>query len=204
MAVGLGTGSTAALFVEELGKRVRGGLKIRGVATSHVTALQAVAAGIELIELPAEGIDIAVDGADEVAPDLSLIKGGGGAHSRERIVAAAASQFVVIVDVSKLVAKLSGHVPLSMVHFGLDRTVAVVAALAAGSCELRLDADGVPRPDDDGNVLADAHFAAMGDPAQTAAALSAVPGVVAHGIFVGMARWVLVGADDGGVRELTG
>ena len=202
MAVGLGTGSTATLFVEELGKRVAAGLKIRGVATSRATAELAASVGIVLMELPSEGIDIAVDGADEVTPDLSLIKGGGGAHSREKVVAAAASQFVVIVDESKLVERFSGRVPLSMVHFGLERTVAVVASLA-GACELRHESDGSPRTDDDGNVLADAHFNDLGDPAAAAAALSAIPGVVAHGIFVGMASRVLVGSTGGKVREIT-
>jgi ribose 5-phosphate isomerase A len=171
------------------------------VATSNATAALATTNGIPLVELPVDGVDLAVDGADEVDDTFTLIKGGGGAHSRERIVAAAAGSFVVIVDETKNIGPLSGFVPVSLVHFGLEHTAGALRTLA-GRCELRRRPDGSVVDDDDGNVLADVYFDGIANAAMTAAALSAVPGLVAHGIFVGMTSHVIVGNADGTIREL--
>jgi ribose 5-phosphate isomerase A len=197
--VGLGTGSTARWFITALGRRVHEGLRVRGVPTSEATRRLAMEHGIPIAHLGAEGVDIAVDGADQVDTDLRLIKGGGGAMVRERIVAAAARQFVVVVDESKLREHLEGAVPLEIMEFGADRTLAVLAEM--GSVQLRLDSAGGAVRSDNGNLLADAVFSVMDDPDGLAARLDTTPGVVGHGFFLGMADRVLVGG-TGGVREL--
>jgi ribose 5-phosphate isomerase A len=173
MAVGLGTGSTVSFLLPALAAR---GLRIVCVATSPATADAATACGLDV--RPFTGIDrldVAIDGADQVADDGWLVKGGGGAHTRERIVAAAADRFVVVVSSDKVVRRLHGPVPLELAAFGIDATVRRLAALGTV----------VPRPappTPDGGVLADLHVA-LDDPAELARQLDAAAGVVAHGLF---------------------
>ena len=173
MAVGLGTGSTVAHLLPALARREL--TRIRCVATSVATEEQARGLGIPVEEFGSlEGLDIAIDGTDQVTPDGWLIKGGGGAHLREKIVAAAARRFVVIADSSKPVDSLSGPVPLELFAFGLPSTLARLGA----EVELR----DAPRSPDDG-VIADYRGADLRDPAALAARLEADPGVAAHGLF---------------------
>jgi ribose 5-phosphate isomerase A len=172
MTVGLGTGSTVALLLPAIAERGLSG--IRCVATSVATEQQARELGIPVEEFSElERLDIAIDGTDQVTPDGWLIKGGGGAHLREKIVAAAAERFVVIADSSKTVEELSPPVPLELFAFGLRGTLARLGA----EVELR----DVPRSPDDG-VIAD-YRGAIGDPAELAVRLESDPGVATHGLF---------------------
>jgi ribose 5-phosphate isomerase A len=170
MKVGLGTGSTVAYLLPALARR---GVQVRCVATSPATETAARELGLAVEPFEAiERLDIAIDGADQVAPDGWLVKGGGGAHLREKLVAAAAERFVVIADSSKPVEGLSPPLPLELLRFGLAATIARL-----GSVELR---DCPPSPD--GGVIADLS-SEIGDPASTARRLDADPGVAAHGLF---------------------
>jgi ribose 5-phosphate isomerase A len=174
MTVGLGTGSTVAHLLPALARR--GLTDLRCVATSPATEAQARSLGIPVEEFNAlQRLDIAIDGTDEVTPDGWLIKGGGGAHLREKIVAAAAERFVVIADSTKPVDALRGPVPLELFTFGLNSTLA------------RLGDDVVPRPDatpsPDGGLIADYRGPGLDDPASLAARLEADPGVAAQGLF---------------------
>ncbi|MHB8718675.1 MAG: ribose-5-phosphate isomerase RpiA [Candidatus Dormibacteria bacterium] len=201
MTLGLGTGSTARWFIEAVGRRVREGLRVSGVATSTASATLAAAHGIPLTELDARGVDLAVDGADRVDPDLRLIKGLGGALLREKVVAAAATRFVVVVDDSKLVAHLAGTVPVEVLTFGWRHTLELLGDCGA-DFRLRMAAGG-PVMSDNANLIADGRFeAAIADPEGLAARLDAVPGVVGHGLFLGMADHLIVGAGDGSTREV--
>ncbi len=192
MTVGLGTGSTVAFLLPALAARGLSG--IRCVATSVATEQQARELGIPVEEFSElERLDIAIDGTDQVTPDGWLIKGGGGAHLREKIVAAAAERFVVIADSSKPAEALSAPVPLELFAFGLSSTLARLGA----TVKLR---DFPPSPD--AGVIAD-YGGEIGDPATLAARLEADPGVAAHGLFPpDMVSAVLVGA-DGTVERLT-
>jgi ribose 5-phosphate isomerase A len=197
MRVGLGTGSTVAHLLPALARR---GLRdLRCVATSVATERQATDLGLPVEPFAQlERLDIAIDGADEIAPDGWLVKGGGGAHTREKVVAAAADRFVVIADASKAVDRLSWPVPLELLGFGTAATLAALAARGLGAPRLRPDTP----PSPDGGVIADLHDADLGDPAALAAALAAVPGVVDHGLFPpALVHDVLV-ARDGGVQRL--
>jgi ribose 5-phosphate isomerase A len=170
MRVGLGTGSTVAYLLPALAARR---LRLRCVATSVATAEMAHRLGLAVEPFDSlDRLDIAIDGADQIAPDGWLIKGGGGAHTREKIVAAAAERFVVIASSNKPVARLTPPVPLELLAFGLPATLRAVAPAT-----LR---DGPPSPD--GGVIAD-HRGEIGDPAELAARLDAIPGVVGHGLF---------------------
>ncbi len=206
MLVGLGSGSTADLFVRALGARVRAGLRVVGVPTSEATARLAQDEGLTLATLEQQPrLDLDVDGADAVDPALSVIKGLGGALLREKIVAAAASRFVVIVDDSKLVASLSAAplVPVEVVMFGWTRTAAALAALGAEVTRRpRRDAPEEPFVTDGGHYILDCRFHDLADPAETAARIKAITGVVEHGLFIGMASEALAGAADGSVRVL--
>jgi ribose 5-phosphate isomerase A len=185
MSVGLGTGSTVAFLLPALAERGLSG--IRCVATSVATEEQARGLGIPVEEFSQlQRLDIAIDGTDQVTPDGWLIKGGGGAHLREKIVAAAAERFVVIADSSKTVDSLSGPVPLELFAFGLRSTLERLGP----EVELR---DAPPSPDD--GVIADHRGAKLGDPAALAAQLEADPGIAAHGLFPpDMVSELLVGA----------
>ena len=187
MTVGLGTGSTVAHLLPALARR--GLTDIRCVATSVATEEQARELGIPVEEFNRlERLDIAIDGTDEVTPDGWLIKGGGGAHLREKIVAAAAARFIVIADSSKPVEALRGPVPLELFGFGAASTLARLG----GDVTLR---DAPPSPD--AGVIADYHGAGLEDPAALAARLESDPGVAAHGLFPpDMVSEVLIGRGD--------
>ena len=195
MSLGLGTGTTVAHFLPALAAR---GLRdLRCVATSDATADAARSLGLPLQAFDLQDrLDLAVDGADQVAPDLWLVKGGGGAHTREKVVAAASDRFVVIVSGDKLVPNLHPPVPVEVLRFGLRATLRVLREL--GSAKLR---DAAPTPD--GNVIVDLD-APPDDPEDLSRAIDAVPGVVGHGLFPpSMVSEVMVGRADGSVQRLT-
>lgn len=202
--VGLGTGSTFAFVIERLAERVReGGFEVSGVPTSKATADAATAAGLKLISLDdVERLDLAIDGADEVDAQKNLIKGGGGAHLRERIVAAAAKEMIVVVDDKKLVPVLGKVFPLpvEVVPLGWKQTE---RRLAATGCKpLRRERDGKPFVTDNGNYVLDCKYDGIDDPAWLDEQLNALVGVVDHGLFVGMAGRIVVGDSAGKVRVI--
>jgi ribose 5-phosphate isomerase A len=209
MRLGLGTGSTARHFVDLLGEQVAAGLDVIGVPTSEKTKAQAESLGVRLSTLEeTPELDLTIDGADEIDPQLRLIKGGGGALLREKIVAAASKSMVVIADDSKLVERLGRFaLPVEVVPFGLAATRRhIVAAAASSGCrgELRLrlkPASETPFVTDGGHNILDCAFGAIEDPAALAAALQAIPGVVDHGLFIGMARGAIL-ASAGGLKIL--
>jgi ribose 5-phosphate isomerase A len=198
--VGLGTGTTAYWFIVALANRVRAGLRVSGVATSEATERLAAGLNISLMELDGDGLDIAVDGADVVDSDLRLIKGGGGAMVREKIVAAAAQRFVVVIDDSKLRDTLGGSVPAELLPFGVQHTLALLDA-TGGRFRLRSERDGRGARSDNGNLLADGEYPRIDDPEGLAARLDAIPGVLGHGLFLGMTDLVIVGYPDGHVEQ---
>ncbi len=203
MRLGLGTGSTAAHFVSLLGARVREGLQVVGVPTSEAIRRQAEGAGIPLTTLDeTPELDLTIDGADEIDDRLRLIKGGGGALLREKIVAAASRRMIVIADASKRVKRLGRFpLPIEVVPFGLGATGrAVATAFERLGCvgELRLrGSDEAPFVTDGGHYILDAHLNAIADPNGLAAALNAIPGVVEHGLFIGLATSAILSTDDG-------
>lgn len=206
MVVGLGTGSTAAHFVRLLGERVRQGLRVTGVPTSEATRLLAEQAGVPLIDIAqVSAIDVDVDGADEIDPAFRLIKGGGAALLREKIVAAASGEMVVIADPSKWVETLGAFpLPVEVVRFGFALTLERVReAMAAAGCagaeaKLRVQGKGAdPVVTDGGNYIIDAHCKAIPDPEALAEALKRIVGVVEHGLFIGMSRTVVLGKAAG-------
>lgn len=197
--VGLGTGSTAELFVEALGRRAAHGLRVTGVATSHRTEELARRLGIPLADLgPETRPRIAVDGADEIVPEtLHVLKGHGGALLREKMVAAAAEQVVLVADDSKLVPRLACNrpVPVEVVRFGWRHTAAALARLG---CEpARRMRDGAPFVSDEGHYILDCRFPPLDDPAAVAARIKTLVGVVEHGLFVGLVHRVVVASADG-------
>ncbi len=197
MRVGLGTGSTAAWLVRCLGEMVREeGLKIRGVPTSTRTAELAREVGIEVISLDeAKWLDVTIDGADEFDGDLNLIKGGGGALLHEKIVAAASKKFVVIVDSSKLVDKLGAFkVPVEALHFAARPVRRQIEAL--GGRVTTREKDGQPFVTQEGNLIYDCDFGLIDDPTALAESLGRLPGLVEHGLFVGMTDTLIVGRGD--------
>ncbi|MFB6142289.1 MAG: ribose-5-phosphate isomerase RpiA [Halorientalis sp.] len=202
--VGLGTGSTAAHAIRALGRRVDAGLDVRGVPTSYQSRALARERGIPLTTLDDATPDVAIDGADQVAGG-DLLKGGGAAHAREKLVDAAADRFLVVVDESKLADALSAPVPVEVVP-DARRPVADAVRELGGDPTLRAARrkDG-PVVTDNGNLVLDCDFGTVADPASLAADLSALPGVLEHGLFVGLADEIHVG-DDGGttVRRLDG
>ena len=203
MKLGLGTGSTAKHFVDLLAERVAQGMEIVGVPTSEVTRAQAESLGVPLGTLDEYPVlDLCVDGADEVGPDLTLVKGGGGALLREKIVASAAQEMIVIADASKMVAQLGAFpLPIEVVDFGVAaiRRGIERAARAAGChglLTLRRGPDGHVFVTDQGHVILDAAYGVIRDPVALAAGLAEVPGVVEHGLFINLAsRVILAGAD---------
>jgi ribose 5-phosphate isomerase A len=204
MRLGLGTGSTARHFVALLGERVRGGLDVVGVPTSEATRADAERLGIPLTTLDeVPELDLTVDGADEVAHDLTLIKGGGGALLHEKIVASASAAMVVIADQSKWVSMLGRFpLPVEVVPFGLGATRRAVEAAAAaagspGPALLRRTRDGPAFVTDSGNWILDAALERIADPASLACRLSAIAGVVEHGLFINLARTVIIAGPDG-------
>ncbi|WP_395697076.1 ribose-5-phosphate isomerase RpiA [Methylocella sp.] len=208
MRLGLGTGSTARHFVDLLGAEVAQGLDVLCAPTSDATRAQAQRLGVPLTTLDeTPELDLTVDGADEIDGALRLIKGGGGALLREKIVAAASRAMVVIADASKEVETLGRFpLPVEVVRFGLEATRRRVAAAARasgadGELVLRLAACGEPFVTDNGNFILDCHFGALKEPDALAARLSAAPGVVEHGLFIGLCSGAIVAGPNGIVRR---
>jgi len=204
MRVGLGTGSTAKFFVELVGERVRSGLDLVAVPTSEATLADAKRCGLKLSTLDeTPELDLTVDGADEIAPDLGLIKGGGGALLREKIVARASARMIVIADQSKYVAALGQFpLPIEVVSFGLMATQralekAIKGVQRPGPLTLRRGKDGHVFVTDGGHWILDAALGRIDDPPALAHALSCVPGVVEHGLFLGLAQLAIIGGPDG-------
>ena len=210
MRLGIGTGSTANVFVTLLGERVRAGLDVVGVPTSEATRAACVAAGIRLTTLDdTPELDLTIDGADEVDDSLRLIKGGGGALLREKIVAHASRRMVVIADAAKRVGMLGAFpLPVEVNAFGLGATRrSIEAAIAGSGCtgplSLRSTADGTPFVTDGGHHILDAKLSQIPDPEALSAALWAVPGVVEHGLFLGLASGAILAQARDGAAEIT-
>ncbi len=209
MRLGLGSGSTAAWFVRLLGERIAGGLQVRCVATSSGTMRLAEEVGAPLESMETlDRIDLTVDGADEFDPELTLVKGGGAALLQEKIVASASSRLVIITDAGKRVARIGAFpLPVEIVRFGWPVTRRSVEALLATA-----DVDGrrvalrmageAPLTTDEGHHILDLHLGRIGDPRALAAGLTAIPGVVEHGLFIGLAERALIGYPDGRVEEV--
>ncbi|WP_210491013.1 ribose-5-phosphate isomerase RpiA [Microvirga antarctica] len=204
MRLGIGTGSTAAHFVAALGLRVRSGLKVVGVPTSEATRRQASAEGIPLTTLDeTPELDLTIDGADEIDDALRLIKGGGGAHLREKIVAAASARMIVIADGSKLVSTLGRFpLPIEVVPFGLKATEIALATLfddlgLEGVLSLRKDAHGTAFVTDGGHLILDAALGRIDRPEALADAVNRIPGVVEHGLFIGLCTGAILATGDG-------
>lgn len=204
MQLGLGTGSTAAHFVRLLGERMKKGLKVVGVPTSEATERLAREVGVPLMPVERVGaLDLCVDGADEVDPQFRLIKGGGAALLREKIIASAAKHFVVIADESKMVQSLGAFpLPVEVTPFGFTLTAQrIYGVLKATGCKGREAAlrekDGKPVITDGGNYIIDCKCEAIPDPQALAFSLKTITGVVDHGLFLGMARTVILGKQKG-------
>ena len=206
--VGLGTGSTAAEAIIELGRRVREeGLSIVGIPTSFSAAMLAGEHGIPIRTLDdVTGIDIAIDGADEVDPYRNLIKGGGGAHTREKVIASNAVTFILVVDSSKLVEKLGERCPVPVEVISMARSPVMRRLEALGgkpALRMSVRKDG-PVITDEGNMIIDVKFDGITDPAKLEKQINAIPGVVENGLFVGMADLVLVGVPgEDAVRRIS-
>src|SRR5579863_99068 len=200
--VGLGTGSTAAHAVRFLGERVRAGLKIRGIPTSVHTRDLAASAGIPLTTLDEFlQIDVTIDGADEFDPQLHLTKGGGGALLREKIIASASKQVIIIADSSKQVAVLGKFpLPVEVIPFAQSLIAERITALGA-TVKLRKEAKGNPFISDEGHHILDCSFGQIADPPALARVLSDMPGIVEHGLFINLATVVLVAKGEN-VTEL--
>ncbi len=204
MKLGLGTGSTAKHFVELLGERVRAGLKVVGVPTSETTRADAVRCGIALTSLDQiDRLDLTVDGADEIDPALDLVKGGGGALLREKIVAAASDRMIVIADDSKWVSFLGRFpLPVEIIPFGVAATQRAMAraftvSSVSGQMAVRKRSDGHVFVTDGGHWIVDAHLGRIPDAERLAALLSAIPGVVEHGLFIGLASTAVLAGTQG-------
>lgn len=209
MKIGLGSGRTAEHFVRLLGARVRGGLDVVAVPTSQRTATLAEAETIALTTLDAEPtLDLVVDGADEIDPQLRLIKGGGGALLHEKIIATAARRMVVVGEAGKLVETLGAFpLPVEIVPFGatatrraIERSAARIGLTGAMSPRQR---GGQPFVSDSGNHILDISFGRIAEPDRLAAELNAIPGVVEHGLFIGLASVAIVAGPDGITRLST-
>jgi ribose 5-phosphate isomerase A len=204
MKLGLGSGSTAEAFVELLGARVRGGLNLLCVPTSERTAQLARELGIALANLnDIAPLDLTIDGADEADRDYSLIKGGGGALLREKIVAISSKRMIVIADGSKLVSRLGRFpLPVEVLEFGHATTAARIAVAVAAlgyrdAPAVLRKKDGAVYRTDNGNVIYDCAFGAIADAGKLAAALSCVTGVVEHGLYVGIAKMLVIARSEG-------
>ena len=204
MKLGLGTGTTAAKLVDLLGPKVQAGLELTCVATSEATQARATALGIGMSTLDETPfLDLTIDGADQLDGELRLIKGGGGALLREKIVATSSERMIVIADASKRVELLGAHpLPVEIVRFGLTATRNMVIALASdagceGEITLRQGADGKPFVTDSGNYILDCAFGRIEDPEDLDDALKMVPGVVENGLFLGIADLAIVAGPDG-------
>ncbi|MDB5085645.1 MAG: ribose 5-phosphate isomerase [Bacilli bacterium] len=197
MLLGLGTGSTVYWSILKLGELVKKGLNIRCVPTSINTEKLAVELGIPLVKLSdIDQLDLAIDGADEVDPNLQLIKGGGGALLREKMVASIARRFIVVVDDSKFVSELGKFpLPVEVVQFGWDITSKQIAELGGSSVLRTFNRE--PFITDNGNYILDCHFPTLDDPVRITSELNLIPGVVENGLFVNMADIVVIGGTNG-------
>jgi ribose 5-phosphate isomerase A len=202
MAVGLGTGTTSVKFIQALGERVKAGLKIRCVASSDASGALGRSLGMDVVslaELPE--LDVYIDGADEVGPGLALIKGGGGALLREKIVASSAKKFIVVADSTKVVKVLGAFpLPVEVIKMALPLVEKKLAGLGLHPVQRR-HKDGSVYLTDEDNYILDCGCGEIADPVKTAAEIRGVVGVVEHGLFLGMASLALI-AGDGGVTEL--
>jgi len=204
MKLGIGTGSTAEAFVEVLAEKVAGGLSIIGVPTSERTRILCEKLSIPLTTLDqTPHLDLTIDGADEINPALALIKGGGGALLREKIVAAASDDMLVIADDSKMVEHLGAFpLPIEINPFGMTATRQMIDKCAVsqaltGAVDLRSTADGAPFVTDGGHYIVDASFGRIVDPEALSTALNAIPGVVEHGLFTGLASRAIISNESG-------
>lgn len=202
MIIGLGTGSTAYYAIKKVGEMVRNGLKVKAVPTSKETAELAKEEGIELVELAeVESLDLTIDGADEVDPDFNLIKGGGGALLREKIVASATDKLIIVVDESKLVEHLGAFpLPVEITPFSWQYTQKMIEKFSCRS-EIRKE-DGEIFVTDNDNYILDCNFGKIEDPVKITVELNKLPGVVENGIFAEMAEIVVVGYNDGHIEVL--
>jgi len=202
MSLGLGSGTTSTVFIKQLGERVKQGLRVQGIATSDASQRLAESLSIPITTFDqCPELDLAIDGADEVGPDLALIKGGGGAMLREKIVASAARRFIVIADSSKLVDTLGRFpLPVEVIQMALPLVSRKLEALDLNP-KLRHHPDGSLYITDEGNFILDCACGSIPDPAWTASELRGIVGVVEHGLFVNMASLALIAGDDG-VREV--
>lgn len=199
MVVGLGTGSTVRFTIDALGRRMREGLRIRGVPTSLASEQQARALGIPLTTLDdVAAVDLTIDGADEFDPQLRLIKGGGGALTREKVVAKASRRMVVVADASKQVEHLGSTfaLPVEVIDLAKGPLLRKLASMGA-QAKVRQGADGKPYRTDNGHLVVDARFPRIEAPQELEQTLEAMPGVLACGLFLGLCDTVLLGAADG-------
>ena len=203
MVVGLGSGTTATFFIEQLSRRVRGGLTIRAIASSIASEQLARSSGIEICDFDrCLAIDVTVDGADEIGPALALIKGGGGALLREKIVASASERFIIVADSTKLVSAL-GAFPLPVEVIPMAASLVKRRVLGLGfNSSVRRKPDGSEYITDQGNLILDCACGYIGDPEHLASSLRSIVGVVEHGLFLGMASLALI-AHNGEVVERT-
>jgi len=201
MSLGLGSGTTSAIFIKELGDRVKGGLKVRGIATSSASQKLAESLSIPITNFDETPVlDLAVDGADEIGPGLALIKGGGGALLREKIVESAAKKFIVIADSSKLVKQLGKFpLPVEVIQMALPNVTRRLEALGLNP-KLRHHPDGSVYLTDENNFILDCSCGVIANPAETAADIRAIVGVVEHGLFLNMASLALIAGDQGVTR----
>jgi len=198
--VGLGTGSTAAAAIRALGRRVDSGLDVRAVPTSHQSRQLAVDVGVPLTTLAEATPDVAIDGADAIADPsgaAALIKGGGAAHAREKLVDSAADRFVVVADPSKVVGTLAAPVPVEVLPDAVPVVEAELSALGGDPTLRAADRKDGPVVTDNGNLVLDCSFGGIDAPGTLAAEIASLPGVLEHGLFVGLADEIRIGTDDG-------
>ncbi|MFF2890159.1 ribose-5-phosphate isomerase RpiA [Paenibacillus sp. NPDC057967] len=202
MVVGLGTGSTAYWAIQKIGKRVKEGLRIKTVATSIQSEQLAIELGIPVLSLSeVNAIDVTIDGADEVDGDWNLIKGGGGALLREKIIAASSKELIIVVDESKLAPKLGKfHLPVEIVPFGANLTRQKLHEL--GCVTSLRTTQNKPFVTDNGNYIVDCDFKEIEQAEELQTSINLIPGVVENGLFIRLAKKVIVGYLDGSVQEL--
>lgn len=203
MTLGIGTGTTAHWFTLALAERMQSGLQCRAVPTSQPTAALAAQLGIPLVTLnDVDSIDLTIDGADEISPELYLIKGGGGALLQEKMVAAASKQVVIIADHTKLVTQLGAFpLPIEVIPFGWKQVQKRVMEIGCKEITMRLQENGQPFITDHGHFILDCHFHAIAHPLDLNMTLHNVPGVVETGIFTGLATGTMIGYPDGRIER---